>query len=182
MAKSWSKRLHTMEVHLQRTWQQVTKVLHKRRYLPEEVKNPKGPVSRVLPLILSALALRNRKPGRSGLRRAEMKATQPLSAGLPRQGQPWAEGSREALTWKMGDGSFDLDKMDFLITEYETQNLWQIPEIQTGDAEERAHRTGLKGWWGRHNCFSDSPAYSLMCGTLSSILFSFRQWRYLRAT
>ena len=81
-----------MEVHLQRTWQQVTKVLHKRRYLPEEVKNPKGnpkgPVSRVLPLILSALALRNRKPGRSGLRRAEMKATQPLSAGLPRQGQP----------------------------------------------------------------------------------------------
>lgn len=48
----------------------------------------------------------------------------------------------------MGDGSFDLDKMDFLITEYETQNLSQIPEIQTGDAEERAHRTGLKGVMG----------------------------------
>lgn len=52
-----------------------------------------------------------------------MKATQSLSAGFSRQGQPRAEGSREALTWKVGDGSFDLDQMDFLITEYETQNL-----------------------------------------------------------
>ena len=110
--------------------------------------------------------------GWSGARRAEMKAAQPLSAGFSRQGQPRAEGSRETLTWKVGDGSFDLDQMDFLITEYETQNLWQIPEIQTGDAEERAHRTGLKGWWGRHNCLPDGPAYSLMCGTLCHLLYS----------
>lgn len=85
---------------------------------------------------------------------------------------------REAeKTWKMEDGSFDWDQMDFLITEYETQNRWQGPEIQTGDAEERAHRTGLKGWRETQLFSWWSSLLLNVWGSLPSIIFSLRQRR-----
>lgn len=170
--QSWSKSPHTTEeAHPQRTLHE-TSTPQGKHLNQGNSETPQRPHPHVFYLPLS-----QPRPWRTGRlcrtewgRRAEMKATWPRSAAGFQDKVSLELREQRLGRWRMG--VLTEIKMDFLITEYETQNRWQILRSQTGDAEERAHRTGLEGVLGE-TLFPDGPAYCLMCETLCCLLYVF---------
>lgn len=121
----------------------------------EKVKRPPNRPHSIPPFISHSVCPDLEEPkawsGGIGTRRAETKGHMPLPCSrFSRQGQPWAEGSVEALYWMMGDGSFDLDQTElFNNWKWDSKAVidgWYNPEMQKKDLTEQV----WKKWWERN--------------------------------
>ena len=182
MAKSWSKSPHTMEAHLQRTLQQGTKVLHKRRYLNQGSWKPKKAPCPRFYLSLSP----PRSWGTGSLCRMEWgkkNRDEGYSVSLSwvfktRSASSWGKQRSTDLEgggwefWLRSDGLFNNWIWDSKSVTDSWDTNWRYRRKSSQNRFEGVMgETQLSSWW--------SSLFLNVWDSLPSIIFRLRQWRYL---